>query len=75
MPPSPIATGLDGYEVWFVTGSQILYGEETLRQVAEQSQQVAQGLQGLPVRVVWRRCSPTRTASAGSRSRRTPATR
>ncbi len=42
------------YEVWFVTGSQTLYGEETLRQVAEQSQGVSDGLAGLPVKVVWK---------------------
>ena len=47
-------TSLDSYEVWFVTGSQSLYGEETLRQVAEQSQAVAAGLEGLPVKVVWK---------------------
>ena len=47
-------TSLDSYEVWFVTGSQSLYGEETLRQVAEQSQAVAAGLDGLPVTVVWK---------------------
>ena len=47
-------TSLDNYEVWFVTGSQSLYGEETLRQVAEQSQAVAAGLEGLPVKVVWK---------------------
>ena len=47
-------TSLASYEVWFVTGSQSLYGEETLRQVAEQSQAVAAGLDGLPVRVVWK---------------------
>ena len=35
--PKP-ATTLDHYEVWFLTGSQHLYGEETLRQVADQSQ-------------------------------------
>ncbi len=29
---------LKQFEVWFVTGSQHLYGEETLRQVAEHSQ-------------------------------------
>ena len=28
-------------EVWFVTGSQHLYGEETLKQVAAHSQQIA----------------------------------
>ncbi|MEV8271805.1 L-arabinose isomerase [Microbacterium sp. NPDC077184] len=54
MTRSPLTTSLDGYEVWFVTGSQNLYGEETLRQVAEQSQAVAEGLAGLPVRVVWK---------------------
>jgi L-arabinose isomerase len=44
-------------EVWFLTGSQNLYGEETLRQVAEQSQQVADSLSGaadVPVRIVWK---------------------
>ena len=49
-----LSTTLDAYEVWFVTGSQTLYGEETLRQVAEQSQAVAAGLDGLPVKVVWK---------------------
>ncbi|MGG7508945.1 L-arabinose isomerase [Plantibacter sp. YIM 135249] len=50
-------TTLDGYEVWFLTGSQTLYGEETLRQVAEQSQQIAAELDGapdVPVRIVWK---------------------
>ena len=28
---------LKQYEVWFVTGSQHLYGDETLRRVAEHS--------------------------------------
>ena len=32
---------LKKFEVWFVTGSQHLYGEETLKQVAEHSQQIA----------------------------------
>ena len=42
-------------EVWFLTGSQDLYGEETLRQVAEQSQAVAAELgAGLPVTLVWK---------------------
>ena len=54
MPTTALTTSLDVYEVWFVTGSQTLYGEETLRQVAEQSQGVAAGLDGLPVRVVWK---------------------
>jgi L-arabinose isomerase len=49
-----LTTSLDGYTVWFVTGSQSLYGEDTLRQVAEQSQQVVAGLEGLPVTVEWK---------------------
>nr|WP_199692371.1 L-arabinose isomerase [Microbacterium telephonicum] len=49
-----LSTALDGYTVWFVTGSQNLYGEETLRQVAEQSQQVVAGLAGLPVTIEWK---------------------
>jgi L-arabinose isomerase len=44
-------------EVWFLTGSQGLYGEETLRQVASQSQQIA-GVLGasgdVPVAIVWK---------------------
>ncbi|MBO3744691.1 L-arabinose isomerase [Streptosporangiaceae bacterium NEAU-GS5] len=42
-------------EVWFLTGSQGLYGEDTLRQVADQSRSIAEALDtaGLPVRVVW----------------------
>src|SRR5690349_1349898 len=54
MTRTPLSSSLDGYEIWFVTGSQDLYGEETLAQVAEQSQAVAEGLSGLPVRVVWK---------------------
>jgi L-arabinose isomerase len=54
MTRTTLPTSLDPYEVWFVTGSQSLYGEETLRQVAEQSQAVADGLGGLPVTVVWK---------------------
>jgi L-arabinose isomerase len=44
-------------EVWFLTGSQTLYGDETLRQVAEQSQEIAAVLQAssdVPVTVVWK---------------------
>ena len=54
MSRTPLTTSFDGYEVWFVTGSQSLYGDETLRQVAEQSRQVADGLAGLPVTVTWK---------------------
>jgi L-arabinose isomerase len=52
-----ILPDLRASEVWFLTGSQGLYGEETLRQVAAQSQQVANLLGGatdVPVRVVWK---------------------
>lgn len=48
---------LAGREVWFLTGSQGLYGEETLRQVAAQSQQIAGALDAaddVPVAVVWK---------------------
>ena len=44
-------------EIWFVTGSQGLYGEETLRQVASQSQVIAEALDAAPdivTRVVWK---------------------
>lgn len=44
-------------EVWFVTGSQHLYGEETLRQVAEHSTQIAKSIDkdpAIPVRVVFK---------------------
>ena len=44
-------------EVWFLTGSQDLYGAETLRQVAEQSQAIARELgaaDSVPVRIVWK---------------------
>ena len=42
-------------EIWFLTGSQGLYGAETLRQVAAQSREIAETLGSgpLPVRVVW----------------------
>jgi L-arabinose isomerase len=35
---------LKEFEVWFITGSQHLYGEETLKKVAEHSQQIAASL-------------------------------
>jgi L-arabinose isomerase len=46
-----------GREIWFATGSQDLYGEDTLRQVAEQSQAIARALDdsdAVPARVVWK---------------------
>jgi L-arabinose isomerase len=54
-------------EVWFLTGSQGLYGEETLKQVAEQSQEVARALgasSDVPVSIVWK---PVLTDSAAIR--------
>ena len=48
---------LKKYEVWFVTGSQHLYGEKTLKQVAEHSQEIVKGLsqsQKIPVSVVYK---------------------
>ena len=55
MSRTPLTTDLAEYEVWFLTGSQGLYGEETLRQVAQQSSRIAELLdQGTPVRVVWK---------------------
>jgi L-arabinose isomerase len=44
-------------EVWFVTGSQHLYGPETLKQVAEDSKQIADALdnsQAIPCKVVFK---------------------
>jgi L-arabinose isomerase len=44
-------------EVWFLTGSQSLYGPETLDQVAEQSRGIVARLAAapeLPVKVVWK---------------------
>ncbi len=40
--------------IWFLTGSQDLYGEQTLSTVATQSQQIAQRLdEAVPVQVRW----------------------
>jgi L-arabinose isomerase len=44
-------------EVWFVTGSQHLYGPQALKQVAANSQEIAQALEaspGIPVNVVFK---------------------
>jgi L-arabinose isomerase len=48
---------LKDFEVWFVTGSQHLYGEETLKQVAKHSQTIADALNKssqIPVSVVYK---------------------
>jgi L-arabinose isomerase len=44
-------------ELWFLTGSQHLYGEEALKRVAEDARRIAAHLDGsgrLPLRVVWK---------------------
>ncbi len=48
---------LKTFEVWFITGSQHLYGEETLKKVAEHSQQIAQSLNNskqIPLRIIFK---------------------
>ena len=56
-----------GRQVWFLTGSQALYGPDTLDQVRAQSQVVAAALDtaaDVPVAVVWK---PVVTSSDGIR--------
>ena len=58
---------LKKYEVWFVTGSQSLYGPETLEAVAKDSREIAQALsefERIPVRVVFK---PVLTSPDGIR--------
>ena len=48
---------LEDLEVWFITGSQDLYGEETLRQVAENAKSIAHYFdnhQNIPVKVIYK---------------------
>ncbi|MBI2333680.1 MAG: L-arabinose isomerase, partial [Chloroflexi bacterium] len=48
---------LKGYEIWFVTGSQHLYGPKTLEQVAEHSREIAAALgasKHMPVKMVFK---------------------
>ena len=50
-------TDLKEYEVWFVTGSQHLYGEAALKEVAEHSRKIAEGLsraKQIPVKVIFK---------------------
>jgi L-arabinose isomerase len=47
----------DEFEVWFVTGSQHLYGEETLKKVAQHSREMAQQMNQsgrLPVKAIFK---------------------
>ncbi|MEG8946934.1 L-arabinose isomerase [Rosettibacter firmus] len=48
---------IKNYEAWFVTGSQHLYGEQTLKQVAADSQLIVEGLNNsnkLPVKIIFK---------------------
>ena len=52
-----MAKAYNDKEIWFFTGSQDLYGEETLRQVAEQSTEVARALDAseqVPAKIIWK---------------------
>ena len=48
---------LKNFEVWFVAGSQHLYGEETLKKVEQDARHMAQAMQEtgkLPVKVIFK---------------------
>ena len=48
---------LSELELWFITGSQHLYGEETLRQVDQNSREIADALSrssSIPVKVIFK---------------------
>src|SRR5690349_20772804 len=48
---------LSKFEVWFLTGSQHLYGPETLQQVAQHSEEIVRALNGsgnIPVKVMFK---------------------
>ncbi|PRX46858.1 L-arabinose isomerase [Salegentibacter salegens] len=48
---------IEAKEIWFVTGSQHLYGDETLNQVAADSKAIVNGLNDskhLPLKIVWK---------------------
>lgn len=45
------------YEIWFVTGSQHLYGDDTLKQVANNSMEIVKGLnvsKHIPIKIVFK---------------------
>ncbi len=51
-----------GYQIWFITGSQHLYGEEILSEVEEDSRRIAEGLnlsEQVPVEIVFKRIVTT----------------
>src|SRR5260370_41476115 len=47
---------LEAREIWYITGTQHLYGEQTLRQVAADSEKIVQELNDsqLPLKVVFK---------------------
>ena len=50
-------TNMAEKEIWFVTGSQHLYGPDTLKQVAENSQDIVNGFnfsKEIPVSIVYK---------------------
>src|SRR5262245_12121592 len=56
-PESMTTLDLNQYEVWFVTGSQHLYGNETLEIVAQHSQEIVKKFDDsrkVPVRVLFK---------------------
>ncbi len=62
-------------EVWFLTGSQHLYGPETLAQVEADSRQVVEALNGeagLPVKLVFKPVLKTPEEIAGRCATPTP---
>ena len=54
---SVMSIDISNKEIWFVTGSQHLYGEDTLKQVAKNSKEIANGLDTslhIPVKVIFK---------------------
>ncbi len=71
-------TPLSEFEIWFVTGSQHLYGPETLKQVAADSQEIAKALSAspaIPSKVVFKfvLVSPDSVTELASAANTTPA--
>ncbi len=54
---------LKNFEAWFITGSQHLYGEKTLRKVENHSKEVVKGLsssENIPVKIIFKQVLTTR---------------
>src|SRR5574344_3076938 len=48
---------LKQYEIWFLTGSQDLYGQDTLDQVAKDSKEMMDGIESdsiIPCKLIWK---------------------